>query len=174
MKYIFFLLLLPCQLIAQDVNSKDTTEYVRAHDGYVGFGLGIPYGVLGVNMEYNINNYLYLSGGAGMAFDYGLAYNGGLVAYFSHPDKKWRPRISAFYGINSAGSYFSSETYPGITLGAGTIVFFGKRRKNGLHFETHYIASSKFFEVENFEDYEVYKILGLSRLKFSLAFRYKF
>ena len=68
-------------------------------------GYGIPFGFLGANIEYGINHfsfctglgYLYLKDASG-----GIGYNAGIRIYPMVFEKKIRPRLGVYYGINYA------------------------------------------------------------------------
>ncbi len=91
--------------------------------GNVGVGFGIPYGVLGFNLELSLLPYLSVTGGFGTTIFTGVGYNVGLKGYFRKPGPVWRPRASVYYGIN--GMYAKdfnhpdNEKYSGVTVGLG-------------------------------------------------------
>ena len=62
-----------------------------------GLGLGIPYGLLGGNLEYGFNDYVAATGGLGITPG-GLGWAVGARAYFADTGKV-RPRISAYHGV---------------------------------------------------------------------------
>ena len=68
--------------------------------GNAGFGIGVPYGMLGFNLEINALPFLSFSGGVGTTIFAGIGYNIGARGYFRKPGPVWRPRLSVFYGIN--------------------------------------------------------------------------
>jgi len=81
----------------------------------VGLGYGLPYGILGMNCEFNtifptqerVFDYIALTGGFGY-FTGGVKYIFGLRIYPLGRRPEWQPRLSAYYGTN--GFY---ETYGG-------------------------------------------------------------
>jgi hypothetical protein len=93
----------------------------------LGVGLGVPYGILGLNLSYRINDLIEASGGYGSARDgfKGWAI-GGRVYPFSEL-KRFRLRLAAFYGvvgrvrqqINIEGDRKTIDVYEGFALGGG-------------------------------------------------------
>ena len=69
--------------------------------GSVGAGLGVPYGAWGINLEINALPILSISGGLGTTIFAGVGWSVGARGYFRKPGPVWRPRVSAFYGINA-------------------------------------------------------------------------
>ncbi len=69
--------------------------------GNIGVGFGIPYGLLGFNLELNPLPYLGVTGGFGTTIFSGIGYNVGVKTYFRKPGPVWRPRVSVYYGINA-------------------------------------------------------------------------
>jgi hypothetical protein len=66
--------------------------------GSWGIGYGIPYGNLGVNIDYRVVSEFYLSGAVGSGFnDIGYAF--GARYYFPHYTETVRPRLSVLYGV---------------------------------------------------------------------------
>lgn len=131
-----------------------------------GIGFGIPYGILGVNSDYNIAPNFNLTLGFGSTIFAGMAYNGGLKYYLASKDNSFRPKISAYYGTNAmkekAGYYMSEwKQYTGLTLGIGTQWMWGKSKSSGLDFDVMYIATSG---LSNHDDY--------GKIKISLGFRH--
>jgi len=120
-----------------------------AKAGSVGLGIGVPYGVVGINGEFAVHKYFSLSAGLGSSIFSGLGYAVGARAYLKPAENKWRPRISMHYGVNGViasqesfgSSSYSGKTFSGLTLGLGTLVMFGERRKYGFDFEVVYLAT---------------------------------
>ena len=124
--------------------------------GSVGIGIGVPYGVLGLNGEIAIHKHFSLSAGLGSTVFAGLGYAVGARAYLKPAENKWRPRISMHYGVNSliavqesSGSVsFDGKKFSGLTIGIGTLAMFGERRKSGFDFEVVYLATTGGMEDE--------------------------
>ena len=71
----------------------------RAERFRFGVGLGVPYGIFGINLSFQINDLLEVNAGLGTA---GEGYLGGGISGRIYPFpklKKVRPRVSAFYGV---------------------------------------------------------------------------
>ncbi|MBC8479410.1 MAG: hypothetical protein H8D46_03005 [FCB group bacterium] len=114
-----------------------------------GFGLGIPYGVLGANMDYSIAQNLYLSAGIGSTVLDGVGYNIGAKYFFRPATETFRPRVSAFYGINSileldysaVGGENETKTYTGLSIGVGAQWMWGPNKSQGLDIDIIYFAT---------------------------------
>ena len=120
----------------------------------IGIGLGVPYGVLGINGEVAVHPHFSLSAGVGSTLFAGVGYAIGARAYLFPADKVWRPRVSVHYGVNSMIVAQASGDMPkdgkkfsGLTLGIGTLAMFGDSRKSGFDFEIAYLATTG--ELEN-------------------------
>jgi opacity protein-like surface antigen len=111
----------------------------------IGAGIGIPYGVIGINADINIAPNLNLTGGIGYAI-VGVGYNFGAKYFFSDVSKSFRPRVLAVYGTNAylqvigASSY--DKAYTGLSLGVGGQWMWGKSRTNGVDFDIIFIATT--------------------------------
>ena len=71
---------------------------VQAEEGLKGgLGLGIPYGLLGGNLEYSLSDYTALSGGVGITPG-GVGWSVGARVY-APAIGKVRPRLSAYHGV---------------------------------------------------------------------------
>jgi len=68
----------------------------------MGAGIGIPYGVIGSNIDVNVAPNFDLVAGFGTTVVAGMGYSFGAKYYFGDYEKTFRPRVSAYYGINSA------------------------------------------------------------------------
>lgn len=90
---------------------------VQAEQGLKGgLGLGIPYGLLGGNLEYSMNDYTALSGGVGIAPG-GLAWSVGARLY-TPAMGRFRPRLSAYHGVVAVlekYSFYSDTEYENLT-----------------------------------------------------------
>lgn len=85
-----------------------------AKDVSFGAGFGIPYGLLGANMDYIVNDTLDITFGAGLGFGAGIKY---------HPLTTLKEfRITTFYGTNATltnSATDESETFNGLNIGIG-------------------------------------------------------
>jgi hypothetical protein len=109
----------------------------------LGFGMGVPYGYLGLNIDYPVYRFFNISAGIGSNFkENTYLWNVGTNIYLAK--ERLRPRISAYYGINSfllmVGS--SYEQFKGISFGAGfdARVYY----RHGFDFSFLYIYSPSF------------------------------
>lgn len=148
--------------------------------GSVGVGLGIPYGVLGINADVALMDHVSLSAGVGTTMFAGVGYSAGAKLFFLPPEKRWRPRIAAFYGTNSIvvveGSVSIKEKFNGLTVGAGVQRTFGTRGKHGLDLDLMVIATSGGMkdELERIEMQYGMTIEEPSPVKISIGYRYLF
>lgn len=119
----------------------------------IGLGAGIPYGILGLNLDVNIVQNLNLSIGAGGTEKVGFGYSAGFKYFLAPIEEKLRPRVSAYYGINTVveTEYFSSdgsqtekECSAGFSFGAGIQVMYGKSKRNGFDFDFIFIITSDY------------------------------
>lgn len=142
--------------------------------GAIGLGLGIPYGILGINGELAILPRLSLSAGIGTTIFVGLGYNAGLKVYLREPEKRWQPNLSAYYGINgmiiNEGYYNEfNQKYPGLTLGIGQMWQLGVQRRSGFDFSLMVLVTSGV--------YEAAKLLYMETpfpVRLSFGYRYAF
>ena len=85
-----------------------------ANNTSVGLGFGIPYGVIGANISYKINETFDITAGAGAGFGVGLKY---------HPlDSIKEFRVTAYYGANAYLSDATTrdiEIFNGLNIGIG-------------------------------------------------------
>lgn len=141
-----------------------------------GVGAGIPYGIMGVNVDYNIISNLDFSFGFGINPLSGSCYSVGAKLHFASEERKFRPRISCYYGTNTMveepGYYgFSDDytNYDGVTAGLGARIAFGASQEHGLDFDLMYIVST---EVD-LDDLEAkgYDISGADDVKISIGYR---
>jgi len=100
-------------------SSSVFSDETGLEDGDISFGagLGIPYGVLGANMNYKINSTFDVTAGLGLGYGAGVRV---------HPlGSKPNFRITAFYGTNVILAVKKStgdeelERYQGFNLGIG-------------------------------------------------------
>ncbi len=154
-----------------------------AKTGSIGIGLGVPYGVLGINGEIAVHKNFSLSAGLGSTLIAGLGYAVGARAYLNPPEKKWRPRISLHYGINSMVAVQENsgdlpkdgKKFSGLTLGIGTLAMFGEKRKSGFDFEIAYLATTGGLkdEIDKMNASGVYEQIDMpGKIKIILGYRF--
>jgi hypothetical protein len=171
-KFLFCLclfLLLSLSVHAQD--AAPTREKFK--ENTIGVGVGIPYGVIGVNIDINVAPNLNLTGGIGSAI-VGLGYNFGAKYFFSDVSHSFRPRVLAVYGTNSmlqvtnASSY--NKAYTGLSLGAGVQSMWNET--SGVDIDLMFIATTGL-------DVNDLKKIGITadepaKIKISIGYRYMF
>ncbi|MFO7979902.1 MAG: SH3 domain-containing protein [Candidatus Aminicenantes bacterium] len=96
----------------------------------VGLGYGLPYGILGMNCEFNtifpaeerVFDYIALTGGFGY-FTGGVKYVFGLRIYPLGRKPEWQPRLSAYYGTTGFYKTYggNAKNYSGPAFGAGIL-----------------------------------------------------
>lgn len=96
----------------------------------VGFGLGLPYGGVGVNYELGVNDYFAPTLGVGLLPD-NLGWNLGVRLYYPGRDSKLRGRLTALYGTNTLIEYTGYgesdyKTKEGFSAGIGANWRFSK------------------------------------------------
>lgn len=113
--------------LADDANNEAVNSW---SDISAGIGAGVPYGVFGANINYQINDTFGLTVGAGLGFGAGVRY---------HPLKEVRDfRMTLYYGANTiiddpvTNEY---ETYDGLSFGIG----FGSL-SDGWDFDLFYVV----------------------------------
>lgn len=81
----------------------------------ISIGLGVPYGILGGNLEIEKNHFA-VSGGLGYDLA-GLGWAVGARVYLNEPTKAFRLRASCFYGIVALAEKKKNtySDYPGFT-----------------------------------------------------------
>lgn len=110
----------------------------------LGIGIGVPYGIIGGNIDINIFSNVNGSFGLGTTYFSGASYNLGIKIFFVDAKETFRPRVFAFYGINSVDKYERSDdnnSYTGLSLGLGG-QFLWRKTKMGFDFDIVYIATS--------------------------------
>ena len=172
------------------IDSEDIYQIVSVQfpkTGSVGIGLGVPYGILGFNIDFTVANNLNLSGGIGTTIFAGVGYSIGAKYFFRDVGHTWRPRVLIFYGINSmiyteiytedySGEVDESWKYSGLTLGIGQQWTFGESKRHSFDLDLMYLATQGDFhdKKEKLED-EGYDITGGdAKIKISLGYRYCF
>ncbi len=146
----------------------------------IGLGLGIPYGVFGVNAEYYPIDNLSISAGLGTTLLAGAGYDVGVQYYLGNKRDGWIPRISAHYGTNGVlktSSDEESESFNGLSIGIGLKNVRGNSR---WAIDLFYVVTSDIFDrIDELEaqGYEVssYGLENLESLeKFRLSVGYSF
>lgn len=144
-----------------------------------GVGIGIPYGIVGVNLDRNVLPNTDLSLGLGTNLYDDVAYNFGVKYYLASEEKCFRPRISCYYGVNTVvteKNYFglvnNSTNYNGLSLGVGANVSWGSTRRHGLDFDLIYIASTE-ADTERLKA-EGYDLQNEKDIKVSVGYRRRF
>jgi hypothetical protein len=128
----------------------DRIESMRTF-GAIGLGVGLPYGVFGVNLEIEPFKYFDITGGIGTTFFGPTAWNVGVIGYFNDQDAFIRPRITLLYGVNKMlglkNGYYSSsyddwESFTGFCLGGGISMMLSEQ--HAFNYEIYIILSSGF------------------------------
>ena len=106
-----------------------------------GVGFGIPYGGLGGNIDFNVAENFYVTGGVGTTFK-GVLYNFGVKYFFTPIGDKIRPRISAYYGVNTIEERIgwggtTWKHHRGVSIGIGVQRMW---EKNGLDLDLIIVA----------------------------------
>ncbi len=142
----------------------------------IGLGFGIPYGGLGVNLDLNIIQNLNLSAGVGHTMLEGFGYNAGLKYFLCSAEKKYRPKVSAYYGINSIietdyedSGESKTESFTGFSFGVGLQIMLGKNKIHGFDYGIIFIATSDYEK-----HYEEAHLDELSRVSISFGYRFSF
>ena len=143
---IFMLLLNPSYT---QTTTTELTSFNR--QGTVGVGIGIPYGIFGINGEFFILSQLSLTAGVGSTLFAGLGYSAG-VNYYLRKDsrRKWQPKLSLHYGINgmiiNADYLEYSQKYAGVTVGLGQVWLLGAKQRSGLDLALMIVATSGVYD----------------------------
>lgn len=176
---------LSCQIM-DNFNRMSNNSQV-AKTGNVGVGLGIPYGVLGLGVEFYATTRISVIGGLGFAVE-GLGYDIGGRFYFKEiSNATWRPRVTAVYGTNSVlvaekethyyyyDDYDTREDiYSGLTLGIGQQWAFGSNKHHSIDFDLMYIVTSAIYDDIDFLNDHGWEVSDPGRVKISLGYRYNF
>ena len=127
------------------IYSQESSQVVLKKNSF-GVGLGIPYGVLGGNIDINVAPNLNLSAGIGTTVLAGIGYSCGFKYFFMPIERTFRPRVSAYYGVNTMIEYIGgskdNESFSGVNLGVGAQWMWGKTKSKGLDFDIIYIATT--------------------------------
>jgi hypothetical protein len=151
-----------------------------AKKGSVGVGLGVPYGVIGINGEFALHKYFSLSAGLGTTAFAGVGYAIGARTYMRPAEVMFRPRVSLHYGVTGLIAAQDSEKakkYNGVAVGVGFQEMFGAKRRSGFDFEILYMASTGGMqdEIDKMNESGNYsKIETPGRVKILLGYRFGF
>jgi hypothetical protein len=158
-----------------------------AKTGSIGVGIGVPYGVFGINGEVAVHPNFSLSAGIGTTIFAGMGYAFGARAYLFPAEKKWRPRVSMHYGVNSmiavsenksgVSTISDGKSFTGLSIGIGTLAMFGERRKSGFDFEIVYLATTGGMkdEIDKMNDSRDYEHIDMpGKIKVMLGYRFGF
>ncbi len=145
----------------------EQSDYCKS--GSIGIGLGIPFGTIGINSEYNVNDYLSSSVGLGYAV-YGIGYSLGARVYTNPIKDKFRWMFELDYGTN--GVFADEEaSYTGITVGTGFKWMWGETRRFGIEMQLMYILQSDMYDVIDEYQSMGYSVEDNGRVKLSIGFR---
>ena len=129
---IYPLILCACLCALSAFSQEDTKDSKPAdeyeYEGYderefasFGFGLGLDYGGIGIQIAFMPIKSIAVFGGVGYNLD-GAGYNAG-ASFLLMPDKKVCPKLVAMYGYNAVivvkGADQYNKTYFGPTIGGG-------------------------------------------------------
>jgi hypothetical protein len=135
--FVFLIALLSLETIAYSNESADH------YKGSCGFGLGIPYGLIGVNVDHVLFGNVYISGGVGISIPVGMGYSVGLKKYAFSRNRSFRPRLSAFYGTNAIVLHDGlNEAYQGISIGVGFQWMWGRHNSHGIDLDITSIVTT--------------------------------
>lgn len=162
------MIVMAAQVMAQDSGSEKKNSF--------GVGLGVPYGVLGANVDVNVLPNLNVSAGVGTTVIAGIGYNAGFKYFISPSENKFRPRVSAYYGINGAaelkgGPSNGKKTYRGLSIGGGFQWMWGDRT-SGLDCDIIYLATSG-LDIDKLKD-QGYSVTDPGKIKISIGYRRAF
>jgi hypothetical protein len=143
--FLFIILIFPpSKVFAAEILEK-LTEDVR-----LGVGAGVHYGFFGANVEAGLSDYVSLSGGLGSRHGK-VGWVVGTRAYPFKRDRRFSPRLSAFYGtvrllhvtfIGVGDSYITSR---GGTVGAGFDLKFYERTSFDLDLSYAFVEPQQGF-----------------------------
>ena len=169
------------------VSTGEIIEIKRqAHNstGSVGVGFGIPYGLLGVNLDLKLVSVLNVTAGIGSGIYVNPMYSAGLKCFLRSGNYIFRPRIEALYGtasminvVDSNGETIEKGSFNSFVLGAGFQWALDISRTWGLDFDIIYIVDDS--ELESRLDYLVNQgynldVVATGNVKISLGLRYIF
>lgn len=95
-------------MLAAVASAQETAQKERSS---IAIGLGVPYGVLGVNVDIGVAPRLALSGGVGTTVLAGMGYNFGAKYFLASQESSFRPLVGAYYGTNALAEVQSTSQY---------------------------------------------------------------
>jgi len=131
-------------LFSISIYSQQISKEKEPLNNSFGIGIGVPYGIIGGNIDLNIISNINGSFGLGTTYFSGASYNVGLKLFFTNALQVFRPRAFIFYGINSVDKYERTDdnnSYSGLSFGLGS-QFLWHKTKWGFDFDVVYIATS--------------------------------
>ncbi|MCJ7447865.1 MAG: hypothetical protein MUO72_09240 [Bacteroidales bacterium] len=152
--------------------------------GSLGVGFGIPYGVLGANLDIKLAGVLNVTAGLGSGIWVNPMYSAGLKCFLRSGNYKFRPRIEALYGTasminvqDSNGETVEKGSFNSFVLGAGFQWALDISRTWGFDFDIIYIVDDS--ELESRLDYLINQgynldVVATGNVKVSLGLRYIF
>lgn len=162
------------------IEQDDITVSKNVSDnGSIGAGFGIQYGVLGINFDIALSNYISFSAGAGHTILADVGYNGGFKLFFCGPENVWRPRIGIFYGVNGILDVIDlyedkTESYRGFTIYAGQQWMFGETKSHGFDLDIVFLLTSGIYNKYNELKDSGYIITRPGFVKISAGYRFAF
>jgi hypothetical protein len=151
--------------------------------GSMGIGFGIPYGILGVNVDFKLYKNLYCTAGIGTGIYITPMFNIGSKLYLRASNHQWRPRLSVNYG-NTGMIYFEGssnksirESFSGFSIALGQQWTLGITRAWGIDCDILYILDdsrleNRMNELKN-AGYE-FDVANTGNIKVSIGLRYCF
>ncbi len=165
---------LPPPKKVRNIKPADTVRPVVRPNTYLGLGVGLDYGGLGLHIEYLPVNFLGIFGGVGYNLGGAAGINGGLT-FRAFPMNAFRPMVTAMYGYNAVlivkGTHkepIKRSSYFGFSFGGGFEVDVNRRRTNKLNLQLLVPVRDKRFE----EDVTKYQAEMPSPVLFSLGFNF--
>ena len=142
-------------------NLADVSSVNEANSQYkasIGIGLGVSYGIFGMNGEFFVHPNISLNAGIGTAIFITPIFDAGGKIYFNSATNKWRPRLSVYYGTNSiivhdGTGYLPkiSNKYNNFSFGLGQAWVFSSG-KQGLDLDIIYLIHNMEEELEKYEN----------------------
>jgi len=152
--------------------------------GSVGLGFGIPYGMLGVNVDLKLFSVLYANAGIGTGIFVNPMYSAGLKCYFLSGNHKFRPRVLANWGTtsmlyleDSSGNVIERSSFNSVLFGTGFQWALDIKNAFALDFDIIYILNNSGIltraeELRN-QGYD-FDINSVGNVKVSFGIRYIF
>ena len=174
--FLFFFYLSP---VASQSNAEGQEKVHRPKYGYLGVGMGMPYGWNGINFEFPVFEKLYFSAGAGLMLNPAdkwavLAHDINIGPSLHFPTKGiYDPAIRLLYGkvgfpIDVNGNRrIGNKIYKGWTLGLSNNFLFGKKKAHGFSVDFLYIVHSDLLTLGD-------KLPPGERFKLGLGYKHRF